>query len=92
MVLKLKSLNETCGIKVYTESGDYFGDVEDARVKDNKIDGWKIRSTPNSLLARVMSGAKGVIIPHPLVKAIGDIMIISKSAIPSMDTEDQTKE
>ena len=88
-MLKMKSLNDTCGRKVYTETGDYFGDIEEAFIQDNKIYGWKIKSTQASVLSKMMSGAKGVIVPQPLLKAIGDIVIISKSAIPSLDEEEQ---
>ena len=31
----------------------------------------------------MLGSAKGVIVPHQLVKSIGDIMIISKAAVPS---------
>jgi sporulation protein YlmC with PRC-barrel domain len=34
-------------------------------------------------LNKVLGSAKGVIIPHNLVKSIGDIMIINRSAIPN---------
>lgn len=87
-MLRLKSLNDTCGRKVYTEAGEYFGDIEEAFVQNNKIYGWKIKSTSQSLLSKMMSGAKGVIVPQPLLRAIGDIVIISKSAVPSSDASD----
>ena len=86
-MLKLKSLNDTCGRKVYTESGDFFGEIEEAFVQNNKISGWKIRSTNDSMLSKMVSGAKGVIVPQPLIKAIGDIILISKSALPSLEEE-----
>jgi sporulation protein YlmC with PRC-barrel domain len=90
-MVKLVSLNETKGRKVYTELGDYFGEVEEGFVQNNKIYGWKIRSTSNSLLSRLMNAAKGVIIPHALVNAVGDIMIISKSAIPAYTEKDNSE-
>ncbi len=83
----MKSLNDTCGRKVFTETGEYFGDIEEAFVQNNKIYGWKINSTNDSILSKMMSGAKGVIVPQPLIRAIGDIVIISKSAIPSLNEE-----
>ena len=30
----------------------------------------------------LLGGAKGVIIPHQFVKAIGDILVINKSSLP----------
>jgi sporulation protein YlmC with PRC-barrel domain len=86
-MLKMKKVSETYDLKVFTDTGDYFGDVEDCIVQTNKVSGWKIKSTKNSFLSRVIGSAKGVIVPHQLVKAVGDILIISKSAVPtgSMD-------
>jgi sporulation protein YlmC with PRC-barrel domain len=89
-MLKLKNLTETYGMRVYTDAGEYFGDVEEAMVQGNKIFGWKVRATRDSYLAKTIGGAKGVIVPHQLVRAIGDIMIISRAVIPSF--EEKTEE
>ncbi len=88
-MLKMRKVSETYDLKVFTDSGDYFGDVDDNIVSGNKIFGWKIRATKNSFLSKVLGSAKGVIVPHQLTKAVGDILIISKSAVPSSsETED----
>jgi sporulation protein YlmC with PRC-barrel domain len=87
-MLKLKKLSEAYDMKVFTDGGDYFGDVEEAIVTTNKVFGWRVKATKNSFLTKVLGSAKGVIVPHPLVKSIGDIMIISKSAVPSYNPED----
>ena len=77
MALKLKSTSSTYGLKVYTDNGAYFGEIDEAIVQDNRIVGWKIRASPNSSFSKTVSGAKGAIIPHSLVRAIDDIFIIS---------------
>ena len=82
-MLKMKRISETYEMKVFTDVGDYFGDIEEIILTNNKIFGWKVRSTKNSFLSKVLGSAKGVIVPHQLVKAIGDIMIISKAAVPA---------
>ena len=82
-MLKMKKISETFNMKVFTDTGDYFGDVEESILTTNKVFGWRVRATKNSFLANVLGNAKGVIVPHQLVKAIGDVMIISKSAVPS---------
>ncbi|HLC52476.1 MAG TPA: hypothetical protein VJI98_04500 [Candidatus Nanoarchaeia archaeon] len=82
-MLKMKKLSETYDLRVFTDAGDYFGDVEDSIVAGNKVFGWKIKATKNSFLSRVLGSAKGVIVPHQLAKAVGDILIISKNAVPS---------
>jgi sporulation protein YlmC with PRC-barrel domain len=82
-MLNLMDVSKTYGLKVFTDVGEYFGDIDEVIIQNNKIFGWKIKATRESYLNRTISGAKGVIVPHQLVKAAGDIMIISKAAIPS---------
>lgn len=82
-MLKMKKITGTYDLKVFTDSGDYFGDIEDSIVQGNKISGWKIRATKASFLSRVLGSAKGVIVPHQLVRACGDILIISRNAVPT---------
>jgi sporulation protein YlmC with PRC-barrel domain len=84
----MKQISETYDMRVFTDAGDYFGDVEESILTQTKIFGWKVRATKNSFLNRVLGSAKGVIVPHQLVKSIGDIMIISKTAIPSYKHEE----
>ena len=79
----LRKLSSTYGIEVYTEEGDFLGRVEECVITQNKIHSWRIGSAPRSLLKRLLgSSAKGIVVPHQLVKAIGDIMIIAKVSIP----------
>ena len=91
-MLKMKKVTETYDLKVFTDAGDYFGDIEDSIVQNNKVSGWKIRATKNSYLARVLGSAKGVIVPHQMVKAIGDIFVISKSAAPAGSSVEEGEE
>ncbi len=87
-MLKMKRISESYDMKVFTDAGDYFGDIEESILTQTKIFGWKVRATKNSFLNKVLGSAKGVIVPHQLVKSIGDIMIISKTAIPSYKQEE----
>lgn len=82
-MLKVKKITHVYEMKVFTDAGEYFGDVEESILTMNKVFGWRVRATRNSSLHKLLGGAKGVIVPHRLVRAIGDIMIISKSAIPA---------
>ncbi len=86
-MLKMKKVSECYDMKVFTEEGDYFGDVDELIVSNNKISGWRVKATRNSFLTQVLGSAKGVVVPHQLVKSMGDIMIISKSAVPAYDPE-----
>jgi sporulation protein YlmC with PRC-barrel domain len=88
-MLKMKKISEVYEMRVFTDNGDYFGDVEEAILTNNKIFGWRIKSTKNSFLNKVLGSAKGVIVPHQLVKSMGDIMIISKSAVPNYGGDEE---
>jgi len=91
-MLKMKKISESYDMKVFTDNGEYFGDVEESILTQNKVFGWRVRATKNSFLNKVLGSAKGVIVPHQLVKSIGDIMIISKAAVPSYEgSESETK-
>ena len=72
------------GMKVFTDSGDYFGEVEEAILTKTKVYGWRVRATRNSFLERVLGGgAKGVVVPQTLVQNIGDVMIIASKGLPT---------
>ncbi len=86
-MLKMMRVSGTYEMRVFTDSGEYFGNVEEAILSKNKIFGWRVKASKNSFLAKVLGSAKGVIVPHQLVKSIGDIMIISKAAVPSYSPE-----
>jgi sporulation protein YlmC with PRC-barrel domain len=82
MVLKILRVSDVLGMKVFTDSGDYLGVVEEANLVDNKVDGWRVRIGRDSTVAAFLSGARGLIIPHQYIKAFGEVVIISKAAIP----------
>ncbi len=82
-MLKIKKISETLGKHVYTSEGDYFGQVEEVNLTNNKIEGWKIKI--GSSFLSMFGGARGVIIPHQFVKSIGEIIIVNKSSLPIRD-------
>ena len=82
--MRIKKVTDVLGTKVYTDSGEYFGEIEEANLHENKIDGWRIK-VGGSVMS-LIGGAKGVIIPHQFVKAISDVFIINKTALPSPDS------
>ena len=79
-MLKLKKITDVIGKRVYTDTGDFFGEVEESNLIENKVDGWRIRIS-NSM-GNFLGGARGVIIPHQFVKAVGDIVIVSRASLP----------
>ncbi len=87
MVLKILRISDMVGMKIFTDSGDYLGIIEEANVVENKIDSWRVKIARDSSLSSLLSGARGLIIPHQYVKAISEVVIISKSAIPLREEE-----
>jgi sporulation protein YlmC with PRC-barrel domain len=83
--MRIKKVSEIIGTRVYTDGGEYFGEIEEANLYENKIDGWRIKVGGSVL--NLIGGARGVIIPHNFVKAIGDIFIINKAALPSQESD-----
>jgi len=83
--MNIQKITDVLGTKVYTDAGDFFGEIEEVNLRDNKIDGWKIKITGS--IMSLIGGAKGVIIPHQFVKAIGDIFIINQATLPSQEPE-----
>ena len=88
-MIKMRKITETYDMKVFTDNGEYFGDVEEALLTPNKVFGWRVKATKSSFLSKVLGSAKGVIVPHQLVKSVGDVMIISKSAVPTTGPEEE---
>ena len=87
-MLRIKRMSEVVGRRVYTDSGDLFGMVEEVNLVDNKVDGWRIVVARESGMIEVLGGARGIIVPHQFIKAIGDILIINKNAVP-VQTEEE---
>jgi len=88
-MLSMKRLSEAYDMRVFTDNGDYFGNVEEAVLTKTKVFGWRIKAARNSLLSQLLGSAKGVVVPHQLVKSMGDIMIISRNALPSMPSNEE---
>ncbi len=88
-MLKIKKLSEVIGKKVFTDSGDLFGLVEEVNLVDNKIDGWRIVVSRDSGMNAVLGGARGVIVPQQFLRAIGDVIVISKNAVPLKEEDEE---
>ena len=85
----MKKISDTSDMRVFTDSGEYFGNIEEGIITKNKVFGWRVKASKNSFLSKVLGNAKGVIVPHQLVRAVGDIMIISKAAVPSYKDKEE---
>ena len=88
-MLRIKRLSEVVGRRVYTDTGDLFGVIEETNLMGNKIDGWRIVVARESGMRGLLGGARGIIVPHQIIKAIGDIIIINKNAVPVQEQEEE---
>ena len=86
--MKIKKITDALGTKVFTDGGEYFGEIEEANLYENKVDGWRIKVDPS--LSSLFGGAKGVIIPHRFVRAMSDVCIINQAAMPAQQETDLT--
>lgn len=73
---RFKRITDVYEMKVFTDSGYFFGEIEEALIEDNRIKSWKIKAVPGSLLSSKVKDAKGVIIPQKFFRAFGDIIIV----------------
>jgi sporulation protein YlmC with PRC-barrel domain len=87
-MLTIKRLSEVIGLRVYTDSGNLFGVVEEINLVDNKIDGWRIVVSRDSGMVQALGGARGIIVPHQFIKAIGNVVIINRNAVPVKSEEE----
>ena len=79
-MLRIKKISAMLGKRVFTDIGDNFGEIEEVILAENKVDSWRIRVSKD--MAKSLNGARGVIIPHQFVKAIGDVVVINGSSLP----------
>jgi sporulation protein YlmC with PRC-barrel domain len=90
VMLKIKKLTDVIGKKVYTDTGDYFGEVEESNLVENKVESWRIKVV--SSMGSFLGGARGVIIPHQFVRAIGDVVIVSRASLPLDESNTEVQE
>lgn len=85
-MLKIKKISDVIGKKVFTDAGDFFGEIEEANLFNNRVESWRVRV--GSGFSSIFGGARGVIIPHSYVKSIGDVFVISHLATPSSNRDE----
>ena len=87
-MLKIKKISSMLGKRVFTDNGDFFGEIEEAVLAENKIDSWRIRVSREMM--KSLNGARGVIIPHQFVKAIGDVFVVNRASLPISEIEESS--
>lgn len=89
MGIQITSVSETRNKDVFTDKGLYCGKVEDIECDLNrfKVRSLVVNAVRGSFLTKMLGNKKGVIIPFPMVEAIGDIIIIKHISGPITQTE-----
>jgi len=84
MAIRIASVSKTWGKDVFTDRGLYCGKVEDVEcdLKRFKLRSIVINAVRGSYMSKMLGNKKGVIIPFPMVEAIGDIVIIKHISAP----------
>ncbi len=87
MAIQVSSISDTYAKDVFTDKGFFCGKVEDVEcdLKRFKIRSIVIRAIKGSYLSRMLGDKKGVVIPFPMVHAVGDIILIKHISPPAGD-------
>lgn len=93
MPISVKDVADMFNKDVFTARGYYAGKVSDLEfdLSRFKVRSLVIEAARGSFLGKAVGGKKGVIVPYPMVTAIGDVVIIKHIATPT-STEDMPEE
>jgi len=98
MSIKIASVSDTWIKDVFTNKGLYCGKIEDVEcdMKRFKLRSLVVKAAKGSYLSKMLGDKKGIIIPFPMVEAMGDVVIIKHISTPineeTIDTEALPKE
>lgn len=84
-MVQIESVSGTWEKDVFTDKGMYCGKVEDVEcdLKRFKLRSLVIKAIKGSYISKMLGDKKGLIIPFPMVHAIGDVIIIKHIAAPA---------
>jgi sporulation protein YlmC with PRC-barrel domain len=84
-----KDIQDMFNKDVFTNKGFYCGRVNDMEfdLSRFKIRALVISADKNSVIGKMVGGKKGVIVPYPMVQAVGDVVIIKHISGTSLPEE-----
>ena len=87
MGIRIASVSNTWQKDVFTDRGAYCGKVEDVEcdLKRFKLRSLVIKAQKGSYIGKMLGNKRGLIIPFPMVQAIGDIIIIKHISAPAIE-------
>ena len=83
MAVQISSVSDTFAKDVFTDRGMYCGKVEDVEcdLKRFKLRSLVVRAVKGSYLGSMLGDKRGLIIPFPMVQAIGDVVVINRHGL-----------
>ncbi len=84
MPITVKEVSEMFGKDVFTDRGFYCGKVTDVEfdLSRYKVRSLVISAARGTFLGKMVGEKKGIIVPYPMIQAIGDVVIIKHIATP----------
>jgi len=94
MPISVKDVADMFGKDVFTGRGFYCGKVSDLEfdLARYKIRAIVVEAAKGTFIGKMVGGKKGLIVPYPMVQAIGDIVIIKHIISPAMSEEGEMTE
>ena len=75
-----KKVSEVIGKNVFTSEGDYFGQLDDVNLAENKIDGWKIK-VGSGFLSIMRNGTPCLASSHAIMSPVGPAPTIKTGSV-----------
>jgi sporulation protein YlmC with PRC-barrel domain len=87
MAIRIASVSELWAKDVFTDKGNYCGKIEDLEcdLRRFKVRSLIIRAVKGSYLSKMLGGKKGMIVPFPMVNAVGEVVIIKHITTPASE-------
>ncbi len=91
MPITVKDIGDMFGKDVFTNKGFYAGKVSDMEfdLSRFKVRSVVIEAAKGGMLGKLVGGKKGIIIPYPMIQAIGDVVLIKH--ITSAEISEETE-
>ena len=89
MAISVKDIQDMFNKDVFTSKGVYCGKVTDMELDLSrfKVRSLVIEAAKNSSLGKMVGGKKGIIVPYPVVQAVGDVVLVNHKILSGMPEE-----
>lgn len=89
MAISVKDIQDMFNKDVFTSKGVYCGKVTDMELDLSrfKVKSLVIEAAKNSSLGKMVGGKKGIIVPYPVVQAVGDVVLVNHKILSGMPEE-----